>query len=260
MKRRVGLISLGDHLSINVSKLARRLNRVQTYFRFEDAGQVPTLGSPTVDDKYYDVQLLFETLRQHSAYPAYDFVLGVTREHITEPTEARSLPEKDYFSLSDGRTTSVITEAMAEYNSPRKDVYRYAAYLLTVEIATNLAGAHMLHGQSKLCLFDDCCDRLVFRRGIEKSILCDSCRGKLQTQNVEGPAVAAIDKLLRFCRRNSLTIALRDTFRSPAVSLIVGSALGWFLRTYVPSEYWIAVLTTVVVVALAVFFWKRYRR
>lgn len=99
--RTVGLVDLGENLLINLSRLARRLNRVQNTFQFCVLEARPNIGPADVADQWNDVQKLFEQLSSVHGAESVDFVVAVTHVRFTDPNETGGRIERDYFSKSD---------------------------------------------------------------------------------------------------------------------------------------------------------------
>src|ERR1700691_4132090 len=157
--RTVGLVDLGENLLIKLPRLAKRLNRVQKTFRFSVLDAQPNIGPPDVSDQWSDVQKLFQRLSSVYGAQSINFIVGVTHVRFTDPQETEGRAEKDYFSKSDCQKFTVITEAMARYNSPRKSNYQYCAHLLIEGLLINLCQISLPHPEVRYCLFDECEDR-----------------------------------------------------------------------------------------------------
>lgn len=255
--RTVGLVDLGENLLIKLSRLAKRLNRVQKTFQFNVLDARPNIGPADVSDQWNDVQKLFQQLCSVHGAQSVNFIVGVTHVRITDPDETEGRAEKDYFSKSDGRKFTVITEAMGRHNSPRKSNYQYCAYLIVEGLLINMCQTSLTHLDVRYCLFDECEDRAEFRECIDRGQICKWCEAKLKEYGTDDQTLKDVKKVLYWCKRDTLSSSILGTFQTPWVTLVLGASLGWLLRNFVQTSYWPSV---VAVTAAVLFLGVTYNR
>lgn len=253
----VALVDLGENLSIDVSKLAYKLNSLQSTWAFEIVDARPNIGDPDDEDIWYRIDRLWLELGNHPAAQAFDVVIGLTHVRLANQDPALGVPERDYFCLSDQNRLVVITEAMQQWNAPNKDLYQYFSYLTMGELLTVMAKIDLFHQSKELCLFDDCADRAEFSRGIQRPKISAGCRQALQAANVTDEAIEDALRVLRWCRRNTTARALKITLHDPYVSLIVGTAVGWAAGAFIGSERYRVVGFITLMIFLLVFIKNR---
>ena len=232
----VALVDLGENLSIDLSKLAYKLNSLQSTWLFEVVDARPNIGDPHDEDIWYRIDRLWLELGDHPTAQAFDVIIGLTHVRLANHDPALKAPERDYFCLSDQNRLVVITEAMQQWNAQNKDLYQYFSYLTMGELLTVMAKIDLFHQSKELCLFDDCADRAEFSRAIHRGKISPGCRQALQDANVTDEAIEDALRVLRWCRRNTTERALKITLHDPYVSLIVGTAVGWAGGAFIGSE------------------------
>jgi len=258
--RTVGIVDLGENLSIKLPKLVKGLNRLQKTFRFSVLGARPELGPPHVEDIWHDVDSLFHQLESVHGAKGVNFIVAITHVRITLPTETQGLAEKDYFSQSDYRKLTVITEALADHISPHKSKYQYCAYLIAEGLLLNIAGADLGHAEVRYCLFDQCEDRAELGKCIDLGQICPQCEGELKRLQVDDQMLADIRKVLRWCKKDTLGSSVASALRMPLVTLVLGASVGWFSRNFIQNAYWPFVAAFAVVVLTFGFARSRWFR
>lgn len=256
--RTVGLVDLGENLLIKLPRLAKRLNKVQRTFQFCVLEARPNIGPADVADQWNEVNKLFQELSAvHGAQPI-NFVVGVTHVRFTDPQETEGRVEKDYFSKSDCQKFTVITEAMARHNSPRKSIYQYCAYLMIEGLLINMCQISLNHLEVRYCLFDECEDRVQFRLCIDRGQICKWCEAKLKECGMDEQTLKDVNRVLRWYKRDTFTSSIIGTFQTPWVTLALGVSFGWLLRNFVQISHWPSVVAVTAVVVLLGIAYNRW--
>ncbi len=232
----VGLVDLGERLPVNLADLAKKLNRLQTSFEFDDAGAITSdaLGDPEVEGKWYDIPRLFDLVRKLKT-SRYDYVVGITDCRITHTGESPPSPDRDYFSLSDFENVAIISvnKSRLKYNSPGKTVLQFVGFLLTTEVAIMAARTNLTHYGNIHCVFNECEDTDLLPGCIESSEICMSCVAKIKKANIPDAILQSLQKILRWCSRNSWQHAFTRTMQHPITGIAVGVGVGWFTSIFV---------------------------
>ncbi len=262
-KRRVALIDMGERLSINLSKLATKLNSMLLNFEFSPGDPITAarIGEPTIANEWHDVENLIGVLRRHSYMAGYEFLVGLTHYKITVKDSPTDSSRRDYFSLSDFEKISVLSlnDAVAQYRPQGQNLYQYAANLLMCELLIMLAKQDMMHQATNYCLFDDCEDRAEFRRWMKKGEeICTHCSAKLQAANISKDVIEQAKRMLRWCNHVSPGYVVSKTMMNPVSTLAIGTALGWAAKTFIPGEHFLLILIFLSLVVGIVYFYSRY--
>lgn len=258
MSKQVALIDLGSKLSVNLSKLARKLNSKQETFVFSAPAKIPnaTLQEPDFYNEYYNLDRLFGILRSIDLGQQFEFVVGITHVKISEKQTIRK-KERGYFSLSDGERISVVStnKTMLRCCSPLKSQYQYLSYLIICELLLNLSDDLVFsHGRTSYCLFDDCEDRSIFRECIETSEICEFCEPKLwQSRRIDSQTIDDAKRVLSWCRKNDLLLKSKLVAIDPVLALGLGAFLGWAISYLNPGKWYMLAL----LVLTAILAWVR---
>jgi hypothetical protein len=248
MKVKVGLVDLGDYLPFRLSKLARKLNSLQANFDFEelDAITSDSLGPPDVEGKWHDVPRLWEKIVPPDGSP-FAYVIAVTHCRITNTHEIDDTCDKDYFSLGDKKRVAVISmnPAVLKFNSPRKDVTKYLAFLVIGELLLLHTKGHSYHSDNTPCLFNNCEDRDLFQVCIDAGSICPACEAALTRMNVSTAMRESARQIVLWASTNSWRDAILASLSHPAGALCIGVGLGWFTAYYVSKAFyvWMALAT-----------------
>lgn len=241
----VGLVDLGESLSVNLAYLAKKLNSLQTSFEFDDAGTITSdaLGDPEVQGKWYDIPRLFDLVRKLKT-SRYDYVVGITDCRITHTGESPPSPDRDYFSLSDFENVAIISvsKSLLKYNSPGKTILQFVGFLLTAEVAIMAARTNLTHYGNIHCVFNECEDRDLLPGCIESGEICMTCVAKIKKANIPDTCLDSIRKILRWCRRNSWPHAFARTIQHPVTVVILGVGIGWFTSIFVGKDSYLLML------------------
>lgn len=254
----VALVNLGENVSIDLTRLANRLNSLQRTWRFQEVAALPRLGEPDVESIWFYIDRLLQELAAHRQAAKFDSVIGLTHVRLENRDTVLGAADRDYFSLNDRQRLAVITEAMQQWNSPTRDRYQYFAFLIVGELLEIAAGTDLFHQSKEVCLFDDCADRAEFRPAIERGRICPPCCGALYEAHVAQNTVCDSIRILNWCRRNTVGKSLKLTLNSSLMSLVVGTAVGWATSAFIGPQWYQLVISVTLLVFLAVFLLNRY--
>ena len=261
-KTRVALVDMGERLPIDLNKLSGKLNSKLNSFEFSPAQSITAarIGDPTIADEWHDVEILLDMLRTDSRLQSYDLIIGFTHYKITEKASPPDSNHRDYFCLSDFHKVSVISlnDNIVKFKPPGRNLYQYAAFLSICELLINLAKKDMVHSATNFCLFDDCEDRLGFRQGMEKGEICTGCLSKLEKAGVSRTVVIQAQKVLKWCKYNSLRHSIIQTLCNPIITLALGTAVGWTAKSYVPKEQSIIIFIPTAIIIIIMLIYTRY--
>lgn len=242
---RVGLVRLGDKLPFDVRAVAAKLNRLQSTFRFENAGSIDSelLGAPDLRARYFDLSRLRALLDE--AYPShYSFVIGVTNVRITDMNVESADDEMDYFSQSDFRRVAILTvnSAALRHKPASKTTVQYAAMCIICELTLMTAQTDLMHDAVHECAFNDCEDRNMLAESMSGGRICSACLAQLKAAAVPDNTLDSIRRVLSWCSATSWEFAVLRTLQSPFAGLFLGVGLGWFVSRFFDSESYFGVL------------------
>ncbi len=227
----VALADVGEMLTINLSRLAHRLNSLQRSFQFDVVDPMPSasIGAPDVRDQWYEIAPVLRRIRSYPRFRDYDFLIGITQFKITNTTDRLAKNDRDYFSMSDMEKASVISvnQAVLIHKSPTKSAYQYIAFLAMCELLTNLTKTYLAHPMIHGCLFDECEDRSALIIGLEAARICPLCIHTIQAAGASQQVVRDVTTVLTWCSENTWRFAISASARSPflALSIAVGGAI-----------------------------------
>ncbi|MHB8579338.1 MAG: hypothetical protein ACYDA4_05695 [Ignavibacteriaceae bacterium] len=240
IKYNIGLVNIGENLPVNLDSLVKKLNKLQNIFIFNNAFSISVdkIGKPD-REQWYDYRKLILSISNESRSDNFDYLIGLTRFPITDIKEFEELQEVDYFSQSDYKKHCIISisPSVKKYLSKDKDWYQYVAYTLMCELLIVMCKKDLSHPEQKLCLFDECDNRIEIQACMDKGIICDQDKYIIRSI-VDPQIVPEVEKILNWCRIKRWRTALKNTIVHPLVTLYIGAALGslnyFFILSCIP--------------------------
>jgi len=229
MKITIGLIDVGENLNIDLDRLARKLNKLQSSFEFSHENAVPlsSLGDPDEDLQWYHFEHIFKVLSSHPQVSKLDYLAGIT--HVRTTRQMRDEGDninKDYFSFSDKKKLIAISlnQNVTIFNSQSKNLDQYTIFCLMSELLCIMAKKSLYHKTNEDCLFDECVDRATFATGINESRICVGCMARLKERGIGNKQINDTRKILEWCRRNIGKASWYGrTIRNPLTCLFFGA-------------------------------------
>ena len=226
--KRTALVDIGERLPIRLPILTRRLNRLQKSYEFTVAEPITLekLGPPG-DNAYYSTKRLHDEVAQHPQRSTVDFLIGITNLKMTDPDEPINSAERAYFSSSNLDGIGVVSTHgdVLSFKPLLKDDYQYVAYLIMCEVLVNQTRTRLYHPEPDACLFHDCEDRSELRDCMDAGQISDKCRSILKEKGVSNFAIADVQNVLNWCKRNTLPITIRHFLNNPWVVALLVSLL-----------------------------------
>ncbi len=263
---RVALLDLGELLQVNLSRLARKLNSLQSSFTFTTVAPITSakLGEPSIQEEWnawYEFTPMFDLLRHHDCFTQYSYIIGITHLGVTERLADTGKSGGEYFSLSDIEKVAVISlnANVLKHNSPSKNTYQYLAHIVVCELLIMLCKKDLIHAKNNFCLFDDCVDRALFRQSIELGEICEECRSELKKHNISNKVITDVLAVLQWCKTDPIKYSVVNTIIHPFTLLSIGTGFGWFGSAFVRPNHYVAVLCLLLSIPLCVFIYKRCR-
>lgn len=257
---RIAIIDLGGLSGINYRKLARKVNSLQTTFRY-------VVVSPAVTDlgikdelHVYTYNRLFSLIKSHLEGTECKFGVGIIHERL----------EKDAFNHHsvDERVGVITVRDYEEYIPFGRSKEQYVTYLLICETLCLIGGVDFEHQENRNCLFDWCIEKPHFRQCMEFAIIDKFCTARLTregcfTQN----EITDAHKILDYTARANINEIAKEALSNPFTNLFIGGLTVNLLSSYIynlpnpwPSMFTSILILGIILSVIVPVFIKHFRR
>jgi hypothetical protein len=224
---------------VDINKVISIINKTQNIYRanYEPETSIPDIGRPDLVGYAYSDKLFLGKLNQY--IDKTRLMLGITYVQLEDDWWIRP--------LNDDRTAMMITTYEAESlieraKRPLEDfvVFKVITCILSSEYFRKSGKLpyrnsnqkdDLIHVEPRNCLFDFCPNKQDRLKGFIELQICEHCRGKLINGNVPIENIKAIESVMNYLKKPSLTKSAYSIQRNPYLLALIGIGIGIFINT-----------------------------
>ena len=215
---KVGLFPIGYN-TININKVCSFFNNAQSVYQFTEATSILDLGNPDIDVYGYSDKKFESIINPH--LNDYNFSVIITCAPIEGNYYTRTILDKIIL------ITLYQSEEVVEKSKRTFEEYLIIAIaqeLISFEFqrVTGKNWDDLFHKDTRGCIFDFVGIKEQKAAKLISCKICDSCRGKLSTSNLNNKILIAFEKVLLRIKKPSILKSTKKCILSPIISFIYG--------------------------------------
>ena len=220
MKTKITLIKLGHvgHL-VDFEKLKKWKSNL---FEIVEIQCVEHLPNSTIEDGYYDQKYSVEDLKGKISCPkTSDIAVSIMMDRFIDNFYMHRVGS-NCAALSLYRIPEILSiKDISIENFIIRQLYEICAFNLYYTFSDEVY--EFVHRDTRGCLFDMNGDRTDILHNTEKPIICEACRGKLKTKQINADTINLFEKELKKIEKPLIQKIERCIKKYPFVSMFISA-------------------------------------